>query len=358
MHLGLLMECDYRGDATQQAALEETYQLADMAENGGLDELWIAERHFASPERAATGASGGLPSFASAPLILATALASRTSRIRIGMAVSLLPLVHPVRLAEEAATLDQISHGRLDFGVGRSGFLTAYQGYGISYDESRERFEESLAILRAAWTQDSFSFAGRYYNMEDVSVFPRPLQSPHPPIRIAATTADTFPAVGRRGFPIFAGLRSSDVPGVAAQLASYREAWREAGNPGTPDALIRMPVYVAETAEAAYEEPRASTLASYQRLSEGYRRSLDSSPSEERAARAERLSGLDYDAVLQNRVAYGTPDEVVRRLRDVRDQLGASGFILEPNVGGRIPRENVARSVRLFCEQVAPQLSL
>src|SRR5688500_14682097 len=142
MHLGLLMECEYRAGATQQEAMAEAFALADAAEQGGLDALWLAERHFASPERAASGASGGLPSVASAPLILAAALAARTSRIRIGTAVSLLPLTHPVRLAEETATIDQISGGRLEFGVGRSGFLTAYQGYGVPYEESRERFEE------------------------------------------------------------------------------------------------------------------------------------------------------------------------------------------------------------------------
>ena len=359
MHLGLLMECEYRAGGTQQDAVAEAFALADTAEATGYDALWLAERHFASPERAASGASGGLPSFASAPMILATALAARTKRIRVGIAVSLLPLAHPVRLAEESATLDQVSGGRLEFGVGRSGFLTAYQGYGVSYEESRERFEECLAILQMAWTQDSFSFSGKHYSFDDVCVFPKPLQSPHPPIRIAATTQDTFPMVGAQGFPIFVGLRATDVPQTAALLEGYREAWQQAGHAGSGDVMIRIPVYVAETEDAAYNEPQASTLSSYQRLAESYRRSAlapGTVASEERSARGSRLAGTGYDELLRNRLVYGTPATVTERLLELKEKLGLSGLIIEPNVGGSTPKELVARSVRLFAEEVAPEL--
>jgi alkanesulfonate monooxygenase SsuD/methylene tetrahydromethanopterin reductase-like flavin-dependent oxidoreductase (luciferase family) len=359
MHLGMLMECEYRAGATQQEAVAEAFELANIAEQGGFDALWLAERHFASPERAATGASGGLPSIASAPLIIASALAAKTSRIRIGIAVSLLPLAHPVRLAEETVTLDQVSGGRLEFGIGRSGFLTAYQGYNVPYDESRERFEECLQILQAAWTQDAFSFSGKHYQFEDVCVFPKPLQSPHPPLRIAATTQDTFPMVGRQGFPIFVGLRATDVPQTAAYIETYRAAWREAGHAGEGDVMIRIPVYVADTADAAYHEPQESTLSSYQRLAESYRRSAlapGTVATEERAARGERLKGTGYDELLANRLVYGTPEAVTKRLLEIREQLGLSGLIIEPNVGGRTPKELVQRSVRLFAEQVAPAL--
>jgi alkanesulfonate monooxygenase SsuD/methylene tetrahydromethanopterin reductase-like flavin-dependent oxidoreductase (luciferase family) len=94
------------------------------------------------------------------PLVLAAALAARTTRVRIGTGVSVLPLCHPIRTAEEAATVDQISKGRLDFGVGRSGFPRAYSGYGIPYDESRERFQESLDVILKSWTQEASRTAG------------------------------------------------------------------------------------------------------------------------------------------------------------------------------------------------------
>jgi alkanesulfonate monooxygenase SsuD/methylene tetrahydromethanopterin reductase-like flavin-dependent oxidoreductase (luciferase family) len=354
-----MMECEYRLGATQQEALAEVFDLAAAADAGGLDAVWLAERHFASRERLQQSASGGVPSYASAPLILATAIAARTSRLRIGIAVSVLPLSHPVRLAEEVATLDQISGGRLDFGVGRSGFATAYAGYGVSYGESRERFEECLDILKLAWTQESFSYSGAHYNFEDVSVVPKPLQKPHPPIRVAATTTDTFPSVGRDGQSIFIGLRGTDIAQNATNLAAYRRAWHDAGHPGEGDVYLRIPVYVGATAEQAYEEPRESTLLSYRRLAANFARSVGVAgmvASEERAQRAEVLATTSYDDVLRQRVAYGTAEAVVERLSAIRDELGLSGFIIEPNVGGSIPRELVFASVNRFATQVAPRL--
>ena len=142
----------------------------------------------------------GIPSIASVPLVLASAIAARTTRLRIGTGVSVLPLCHPIRIAEEAATVDQVSQGRLDFGVGRSGFARAYAGYGIPYNESRERFQESLEIILKAWTNERFSHTGTYFSCDDLTVIPRPYQKPHPPIWVAATTQDTFPLVGRMGF--------------------------------------------------------------------------------------------------------------------------------------------------------------
>src|SRR5205823_89388 len=102
---------------------------------------------------------------------------------------------------EEVATLDQLSDGRLDFGIGRSGFQTAYAGYGIPYEDSRGRFQECLDILLAAWSEDMFSYEGKYYSFSNVCVVPKPRQKPHPPLRIAATTSETFPLMGQAGYP-------------------------------------------------------------------------------------------------------------------------------------------------------------
>ena len=359
MHLGVIMECEYRTGRTQDEAFDEAFTLADMVEQGGLDGVWIAERHFASMGRSLDPAGGGIPSFASAPLILASALAARTSRIRLGIAVSVLPLAHPVRLAEEVATLDQISKGRLDFGVGRSGFQAAYNGYGVPYGESRERFQECLDILQMAWTQDAFSYHGQYYSFDDVCVIPKPRQKPYPPLRIAATTTDTFPLVGGMGYPIFIGLRGADVPQNVEFLAAYRAAWHEAGHPGDGDVLLRIPVYVADTTQRAYDEPMASTMHSYKRLAERFAASAalaGAVTSEDRNQRAGRLTATGYDELLRNRLAYGTPEAVVAKLRQLRDDLGVSGFIIEPNVGGGVPRDQEFRSVELFCKEVAPHL--
>src|SRR6202022_4613498 len=101
-------------------------------------------------------------SMLSAPLSIASAIAARTRRMKIGIAVQVLPLCHPLRLAEEAATVDQLSHGRLIFGVGRSGVAQSYEAYGVSYAESRDRFREILDIVEQAWTKPSFSYEVQY----------------------------------------------------------------------------------------------------------------------------------------------------------------------------------------------------
>jgi alkanesulfonate monooxygenase SsuD/methylene tetrahydromethanopterin reductase-like flavin-dependent oxidoreductase (luciferase family) len=356
MHLGLFMECDYRPAATEQEALSEAYDLMETAETRGLDGVWLAERHFASEDQLRRAGSGAVPSIASAPLLLASAFAARTSRLRLGVAVSVLPLAHPVRLAEEVATLDQISNGRFEFGVGRSAFPTAYAGYGVPYEESRERFQECLDILRLAWTQESFSYAGKHYSFTDVGVIPRPLQQPHPPIRIAATTSETFPIVGAQGFPIFIGLRGGDLEMNATNLAAYRAALRDNGHDDA-DVYLRIPVYVAETEAAAYEEPRESTMSNARQRSQGYAATTQGAgTAAERNEMAQKLAGSDYDDLLRTRLAYGTPDAVAHRLAELRDELELTGFLLETNVGGGISRDRVLNSVRLFADEVAPAL--
>ena len=130
------------------------------------------------------------------PVVWATAIAARTSRLRVGT-VLVLPLGHPVRMAEEIATLDNISQGRVDLGIGRSSFPRSYDGYDIPYAESRDRFEEFLQVMRLAFTQERFSYTGKYYTFRDVCMIPKPYQEPHPPLRAAATTRETFTVMGR-----------------------------------------------------------------------------------------------------------------------------------------------------------------
>jgi alkanesulfonate monooxygenase SsuD/methylene tetrahydromethanopterin reductase-like flavin-dependent oxidoreductase (luciferase family) len=359
MYLGMVMECDYREGRTQEEAFAEALSIADFAETSGIDGVWLAERHFAAPRRPTDPMGAGIPSIASVPLVLAAAIAGRTSRLRIATGVSVLPLCHPVRTAEEAATVDQVSRGRLDFGVGRSGFPRSYTGYGVPYEESRERFQESLDVILKAWTQERFSHRGKYFTFNDLSVVPRPYQKPHPPIWVAATTQDTFPMVGRMGFSLVTGLRGFDVPQVMEQLAAYRAARREAGHPGPGIVYLRIPAYVAETAAQARSEPEESTVRSYRRLAENFAASVGAggtTGAEERAQRAEGLAQVTYDELLRDRLAYGTPDMVADRLRELRDQLGLAGVVIEPNVGGRIPLDRVVNSIRLYAEEVAPRL--
>ena len=203
----------------------EAFEQIDAAEELGLDVMWLSELHF-DPHR----------SVLSAPLSIASAIAARTRRIKIGIAVQVLPLCHPLRLAEEVATVDQISRGRLIFGVGRSGLPRTYEDYGVSYAESRDRFVEVLDIVEQAWSQPAVCYDGKYYSFHDIKVTPKPYQQPYPPIRIAAASPDTYPAVGARGLPIFLNARHgafsefvSGDPRVPRRLRSRRAPRKRSG---------------------------------------------------------------------------------------------------------------------------------
>jgi alkanesulfonate monooxygenase SsuD/methylene tetrahydromethanopterin reductase-like flavin-dependent oxidoreductase (luciferase family) len=149
-------------------------------------------------------------------------------------------VVPPLRVAE-GATVDHISHGRLIFGIGRSGFPRTYQAYGISYAESRERFAEVTEILKRAWTQERFSYDGQFYRFDDVCLTPKPFQAPHPELRIAVNSPDTFEQTGREGYPIFAP------PGWAIQdlVPTWRPSKLSQGHRHRQS--VSRAVYIAET---------------------------------------------------------------------------------------------------------------
>ncbi len=351
MDIGLMMDGDYRDGQTQRQAFEEVLTTADLAEALGFNSIWLAERHFSPP-----GGTALISSIGSAPLLLATAIAARTSRLRIGTAVLLLPLGHPVRLAEEVATLDHLSRGRLDLGIGRSSFPRAYEGYLIPYEESRERFREYLDVMRLAWTQPRFSYTGTFYSCRDLEVLPRPYQQPHPPLHRAASTRETFVVVGTMGLSLLVALIGTPLSELTTVIATYQEAWRAAGHPGQGEVRLRLPIFVADTPGSAHADPQPSVMAYYERLRQGYLRSTDRFESTARAARATQLATLTYEEVLRERVVFGTPKHVLARLRTLQQALGLSGMIIEPNVGGDIPLDLVTRSMELFAEEVAPQL--
>jgi alkanesulfonate monooxygenase SsuD/methylene tetrahydromethanopterin reductase-like flavin-dependent oxidoreductase (luciferase family) len=345
VHFGIFVE-ELRQGASQASAFRDIFELVDRAEAWGADCVWLGEIHF-TPTRSVISAS----------LQVASSIATRTRRLRVGTAVQVLPLNHPLRIAEEVATVDHISEGRFEFGIGRSGVVRTYDVYGVPYAESQARFREALEIIRLSWTGEPFSYDGQYYRVQNATVVPRPYQSPHPPIRMATTSDETFPAAGRLGLPIFIGLRATEISDLQAQLAPYRQAWREAGHPGQPSVYLRIPVYVSTTAEGAREEPRASVAAFFARQTELARAAVGragAGPADRRRMQAERMASLSYEDVLARKVAFGTPAGVIGRLTQLREELGLDGIVAELNPGGLIPPELETRSLQLLTREVMP----
>jgi len=345
MHFGIFLEERRRG-SSEAAAFREELELADAAEAWGLDGVWLGEIHF-NPAR----------SVHSAPMALASFVAARTRRVRVGTAVQVLPLSNPLRIAEEVATVDHLSEGRFDFGIGRSGSPRAYDVLGVPYAESQARFYEALEIIREAWKGEPFSYHGKFYRFEKTTVSPRPYQVPHPPIRIAANSPETFPLVGQLGFPLFVGLRDLDIPELRIQLGVYRRAWHETGHPGQGEVYLRLPVYAGTTDREAVEEPYENIMHFFRRHAELTRSGLgraDTGPGERRRARAEKLARLSYEEILRTRVVFGTAAGLIDRLTRLQEELGLDGIVAELNPGGLLSMEQMRRSLRILTHEVMP----
>ena len=192
MNFGIFTMFNARVGSTQAETFNEWFDVVAVAEDSAFDTFWLGETHF-RPGRAVMAS----------PLVGASAIAARTKRIAVGLAVQVLPLANPLRVAEEAAIVDHISGGRLVFGVGRSSFLESYQGYNVDYAQSRSIFFESLEVILKAWGDEPFSYQGEHFSFNDVDLVPKPFQQPHPPIRVAVESRDTFAMMGTLGYPIF-----------------------------------------------------------------------------------------------------------------------------------------------------------
>jgi alkanesulfonate monooxygenase SsuD/methylene tetrahydromethanopterin reductase-like flavin-dependent oxidoreductase (luciferase family) len=346
---GMFHEFQRTAAMTEEDAFRISFEEIDAAERWGLDAMWLAEIHV-NPER----------SVCSAPLTLASAIAARTKRMKIGTGVQVLPLCHPLRLAEEAATVDQISHGRLIFGIGRSGFPRTYEAYGVPYGESRERFAETLEILKRAWTEPSFSYQGKYYSFDNVKLTPKPYQKPWPEIRVAANSADTFPQIAKLGHAVLVAVRQGSLEELQPNIRAYREAWKAAGHPGAGKVFLRAPVYLADTDQAARDEPEESIMYFYRYLGERLEDSATRAgvqQSELRAARGQRLQTISYDEALVEKLIVGSPERVTDRLLELQDTLGLDGILCEMNCGTKIPHDRVMKSLQLLCEKVKPRFN-
>ncbi len=347
MEFGVYHEFPSLAGRPDTAAFEDAFDLVEAADDWGLDIMWLAELHF-DPDR----------SVLSAPLCVASAAAARTKRIRIGIGVQVLPLGNPLRIAEEVATVDQISHGRLILGVGRSGVARTYEAYNIPYAESRGRFNETLTIIQKAWDTPVVSFEGDYFRFADVAVTPRPYQPGGPPICIAATSADTYSAIGRRGKPILMGVKFEDARTLAPLIQAYRDAWKAAGHPGQGHVTMRTPGYLAPSAAEARADAEASLLHYYRaqaalQMDSARRPGVDGA--DRKLAAAEQLNAMTFEEAQRGSILFGSPAEVTDRLHALEHDIGLDAVMIEMNTGGLIEHAKEKSALRLLCQEVMPR---
>jgi alkanesulfonate monooxygenase SsuD/methylene tetrahydromethanopterin reductase-like flavin-dependent oxidoreductase (luciferase family) len=227
----------------------------------------------------------------------------------------------------------------------------------VALEESRERFLEALDVVLLAWTTDSFSYEGKYYQYRDVQVVPKPLQKPHPPIRIACNSSDSFQLAGERGWRIFSSSVIVPVPRLQQDITTYNTLLSEHGTPRSGDEVaIMAPIYVAPSMARAREYPEASIMHYFRTLRDMY-----NTPQGQETAHLprmqelqERLRKMTYDQVLDTIAIFGDPAYCIERLQQFKETFGMHQCICWFNPGGKIPHKQVMESMRLFAEQVMP----
>lgn len=320
------------------------------AEGLGFESVWLAEHHFQ--------AFGGM--FAS-PAVLGAAIAQHTRRMRIGTAVILLPYHNPIRTAEDYATLDLLSNGRLEFGVGH-GFLK-WEGlnFGLALEESRERFREHLDIVLNAWTQPSVSHKGRFYEYNNLAVWPRPLQQPHPPVWMSATTTiDSFEFSGRQGYEMMVIPFLHDVEDLRGKVEAYLAARKAAGyDPLTARIVAAYHIYVGANAAEARSSGSMGVMEYIETAAAGHKLTsqLDDPESfQSHHAHRAAMKTLGYHDLLERRrVVVGTPAEVRDQLGYLRERLHLTDVAGLFALGG-LTDARARASMRRFMEDVAPHV--
>ena len=332
---------------TEQAVYDSALEQRLAAESLGYHSIWFAEHHFND--------YGLCP----APPVLAGFVAARTRTIRLGMGVSLLPLHHPVDLAEQLAVLDVVSGGRLDVGIGRGGTLQDYQTFGSERADSRARVEEGIALMQRCWQAEPFDFAGRFHSAERLHVRPRPIQSPHPPLFVATNSEDSVLSAAKLGLPT---LSSFFVPldELCQRHQIYRDVALASGH--TPDEIDRLQglswvmrvVHVAASRDDAIRATEAPFMGYQRRMS--VLRSDSTGGSIASSFDRSLLRLRPFRDYLDNGwLMVGSPDEITAELRAFVDTTGYRRILLVMALPG-LDTTHALSSMRLFSEHVAPAL--
>jgi probable F420-dependent oxidoreductase len=312
--------------------IDEVIAEAQLAETSGFDSCFFGEHH--------QDKDGFLPS----PLIVATAVAAHTTRLRVGTSVILLPLHHPVRVAEDVITLDLVSKGRVILGVGIGYQAADFRAFAVPMEHRVTLFEEGVEIIRQCWTGERFSFRGKHYTLEDVQIRPRPFQRPAPPLWIGASV----PAAARRAGRLadaFVGTPSMDLEFTVGLVDAYKTEAREAGRPA--EVILMRDAWVARTRAEADAVYGPEVMASYQYYWEQRLAEFRNIPPDTK---------FTLENLAPDRLILGDPETCVREFHRWREATGANYYLLRlrhAHSGGPA-HEKIMDALKLFGDRVLP----
>jgi len=317
---------------------EQVVEAATLAEGLGFEACLFGEHH-------------GTPGNARPQLlILLAALAARTKRIRLGTSILLSALYNPVQVAESAAMVDVISNGRLILGLGLGYQPQDFHQFGVPFHQRVSRFEESVEIIRKAWTEERFSHTGKRYALDDVAVYPRPVQRPHPPLWLAAWSLAGARRAGRLG-DAYVTDPIQNLAATKAFAAAYREAAEAANRPA--NVVLMREFMVAESRQEALDRYAEGLLATYRYY---YQNDAFNPDYEAWMATVSRPDDLSWELLSTDRVIWGTPEDCIAQIEHWSRELG-SGHIQLAIPGQRgMTQEAQLATIRLTGETVVRRL--
>jgi probable F420-dependent oxidoreductase len=322
-----------RGDDLDRC-VQEAIAEAELAEACGFHGFFFGEHH--------QDRDGFLPS----PLIVCSAVAARTKRIQIGTSVLLLPLHHPLRVAEDVATLDIISGGRFALGIGMGYQDADFRAFGVDKKRRVGRFEEAIEILHKSWSGERFTFKGRHFDIDDVQVLPRPIQQPRPPLWLGAWVPAAIERAGRLGDAIILGPSMSLAENVEAATL-YRKAADVAGR--KPEIIMMRDAWVADSLGDAARVYGPEVMAAYKYYWRNGAEAFKGVPSEE---------AFEFEAMWKDRIITGSPETCVSEFKRWGEAIGTNYFLLRlrhAHSGGP-PHTEILKAIERFGRDVIPHL--
>ena len=317
------------------------------SESAGFDSLWANEHHFDSY-------GGIVPS----PPMLLSALAQRTKHAKLGTSIIVLPLHNPIEIAEQMAMLDLMSDGRAELGVGRGFVAFDYDRFGIDRDSGQDRLKDGLAVVRKAWSGERFSHHGPFFRYDDIEVWPRPQQRPHPPIWLSCSgTPASFEWAGTQGHRIMTVAYRGVAPLIKLNQL-YRDSWKAAGHKaGEHEISAHYQVVLAENRDEA-KAIGTEALSRYMNATTHTIDRLRLDSEREEAAKRDKIADelRDLDKIIDEcRVIIGTPADAIKTLERAHELMGFTQIDCTFYFGG-MSFAHAQRSHRLFAGEVMPKL--
>lgn len=347
MKFGLFHSVQLPDPSQQERYYREALEQVLHAERLGYSSVWFTERHFTRH---------GIVSDTFSVLAY---LAALTNSIRLGTAVTVLPFHNPVRLAEQTSTVDVLSNGRLDLGVGRGYQWGEFHRMGIPMEEATRRFEEGMEVLTRAWTAtEPFDHRGEFWSFNDLTVQPKPVQQPHPPVYVAASGPESVARVVRNDWNLLIGQAETQSQ-VADQVRLYQNSLAEVAVKFTPQrVVVARAMHCASSTEQARREaetPFTWFRETGQEVSAPPGQRVELLPDEFAAYRSRYTpdAKFDFRARSEDVMLFGNPGHIAERIGQLRE-AGVENLIFFVNFGG-IEHQRVLDSLELFAAEVMPQ---